>query len=63
MDPIKPLDGLSELLRKQIAREVAAKSASEPALKTTERQAALIRSGLYGSAAPQNRALGRGDSA
>lgn len=41
MDPIKPLDGLSELLRKQIAKEVTAKSASKSTSKATERQAPL----------------------
>lgn len=40
MDPIKPLDGLSELLRKQIAKEVSAKSTSKSPSKSTERQAA-----------------------
>lgn len=39
MDPIKPLDGLSELLRKQIAKEMAAKSGGKAASKTTEPQA------------------------
>ena len=41
MDPIKPLDGLSELLRKQIAKEVTAKSASKSTSKSPERQAPL----------------------
>lgn len=39
MDPIKPLDGLSELLRKQIAKEISTKSTSRSASKATENQA------------------------
>jgi hypothetical protein len=39
MDPIKPLDGLSELLRKQIAKEISTKSTSRSASKATEHQA------------------------
>ena len=40
MDPIKPLDGLSELLRKQIAREMSVKDGSKTAAKATEHQSA-----------------------
>lgn len=39
MDPIRPLDGLVELLRKQIASEVAAKGGARKSHKTfAERQ-------------------------
>lgn len=38
MDPIKPLDGLTEILRKQIASEVAAKGNTRHTLKSDEVQ-------------------------
>lgn len=38
MDPIKPLSGLTELLRKQIAEEVAAKGGTRNTQKSAEAQ-------------------------
>lgn len=38
MDPIKPLDGLTEILRKQIAAEVAFKGKARNTQKSTEVQ-------------------------